>query len=480
MELQEKTLTQAFRETVRKYGDRPAVRDIHETLTYAQLAEQVEHLAGSFLLFGYGYGVHIGVLAANGIPALTAYLAAWEIGAVVVPLNVHFTDRELNDCLEQADVQLLLSDRPVKTGVPVWLLHNLPETVYSSVHSFVKPYDTDMILFTSGTLARPKPVLSTHFARYNTAVSQMEALELTEQDSLLAVLPMFHCFGLTATVLPAILAGACLCFPADTHSYSVLDMVEAGRCTILTAVPALFLAIMRRQANEPRDISSLRAGYVGGSTYSADFLQKAEASLGMTILPSLGQTEATAGLTTASLSDPFEVRAATIGHIFPHLEYRIEDGELCVRGYAVTPGYYKMPEATAEIIDKDGWLHTGDLVREWNGNLIYEGRRKELIIRGGENISPLELETALLNDSRIRECKVLGVPDPHWTEIVCASIVPEETLTEEEVLGILKDQVADYKLPQKIVFLKKLPRTSTGKVNKLELQKIIAEGENAS
>ena len=477
MELQEKTLAQAFRETVEKHGDRLAVRDVHETLTYAELAERADRLAGSFLLFGYGYGTHIGILAANGIPALTAFLAAWQIGAVIVPLNIHFTDHELNVCLHKADVQLLLSERPVQTEIPVWQLDELPETVFAGATSVVRPQDTDTILFTSGTLADPKPVLSTHYARYNTAVSQLEALELTEQDSLLAVLPMFHCFGLTATVLPAILAGACLCFPADTHSYSVLDMVEAGRCTILTAVPSLFLAIMRRQANEPRDISSLRAGYVGGSTYSADFLQKAEASLGMTILPSLGQTEATAGLTTASLSDPFEVRAMTIGHIFPHLEYRIEDGELCVKGYAVMPGYYKMPEATAEVIDEDGWLHTGDLVREWHGNLIYEGRKKELIIRGGENISPLELETALLSDKRIRECKVTGIQDPYWTEIVCACIVPETPLTEADVLAILKDRVAAFKLPQKIVFLEKLPRISTGKVDLPQLHAILSGRE---
>ena len=400
----------------------------------------------------------------------------WLLGAVLVPLNIHFTERELQQCAETAELSLVISEKPVMTGVRNVLLREmtLSEGYSSCAVPEILPGDPDAILFTSGTLAVPKPVMSTHYARVNIALEQAEALALTEEDRVLSVLPMFHCFGLTATVLPAMMRGACLYFPADNHSYTLLDMIETYRCTVFTAVPALYLAVMNRQIHEPRDISSLRAGYVGGSTYSESFLVEAERCLGMIILPSLGQTEATAGITTASLDDPFSVRARTIGHLFPHLESRIVDGELHIRGYSVMQGYYGMPQETAEVIDPDGWLHTGDLVRREGRNLIYEGRKRELIIRGGENISPLELETILLGDSRIRECKVIGLPDEHYGETVCACIVPTGNLTEEDVREVLSGRIAGYKMPQKIQLFPELPKLSTGKPDLRKLREIIS------
>ena len=480
MELQEKTLGQCFREACRRNPERLAAVDSERKYTYEELKGSVDALAGSFLAHGFSHGSHIGVFCRNRADALIVYFAVWSIGAVLVPLNRLFTERELRECIQRADIELLISDRALDPGIPVWQMDDLPagtvpKTVLREAQERVQPQDTDTILFTSGTLAVPKPVMSTHYARVNIAFMQAETLRLTENDRVLSVLPMFHCFGLTATVLPTILAGACLCCPADTHSYHILDMIEQYRCTVFTAVPALFLAVMRRQAAEPRDISSLRTGYVGGSTYSEDFLEHAERCLGMVVLPSLGQTEATAGVTTASLDDPFEVRANTIGHVFPHIEYSIREGELCLRGWSVMQGYYGMPEETAAVIDRDGWLYTGDLVHEQGKNLVYDGRKRELIIRGGENISPLELETVLLGDPRIRECKVTGIHDPHYSEIVCACIVPQDTLTEKDVIAVLKDKVAHYKLPQKILFLKELPKTSTGKVDLQALKDRIKE-----
>ncbi len=469
MAIQEKTIGQCFAEAVQRYADRPAAADPENSCTYRELAERVYALSGSFLAHGYGKGTHIGVYAANNTDTLTAYYAVWCTGAVLVPVNMHFTERELSVCIQKADIELLLSDRETGvSGIPVWDLHDAvhcSKRVHGMPETAVCPEDTDTILFTSGTLAEPKPVLSVHSARVTTAVVQAETLRLTEDDVILSALPMFHCFGMTATVLPAMLAGACLCFPEDTHSRSILSAIERWRCTVFTGVPALYNAVMRRLESESYDIRSLRAGYIGGSTYTEAFFRKAEECLGMILLPSLGQTEATAGITSADPDDPFEVRCHTIGHLFPDLEYRIDEGELCIRGYAVMKGYYRMPEATAEAVSCDGWLHTGDLVREENGHFVSLGRRKELIIRNGENISPTEIETALLGDDRIRQCRVFGLPDPHYGEIVCAAVIRDEDMGEDDIREVLRGKLADYKIPQIIFFPDRLPMTSTGKAD---------------
>ena len=189
----------------------------------------------------------------------------------------------------------------------------------------------------------------------------------------------------------------------------------------------------------------------------------------MTILPSLGQTEATAGLTTASLSDPFEVRAMTIGHIFPHLEYRVEDGELCVKGYAVMPGYYKMPQATAEVIDEDGRLHTGDLAcRTPEGNYRITGRLKDMIIRGGENIYPKEFEEFIYTHPKVSDVQVIGVPDEAMGEEIMACIILKEgeTMTVDEMKKYVLDHMAKHKVPKYIEFVDHFPMNDAGKIQK--------------
>ena len=299
---------------------------------------------------------------------------------------------------------------------------------------------------------------------------------------------MYHCFSLTATVLAAMSAGACVCFPADRRSQTILQTIEQERCTVLTAVPTLFSALLRRLETLEVDLSSLKKGMIGGSTYSEDFFNQISRTLDFTLLSSLGQTEATAGLTACSMDDPLPIRARTIGRFFPLVEGSIrnprtnqalapgQEGEICVRGYNVMEGYYKLPDATAKVIDADGWLHTGDLgSMDENGYVRYTGRLKELIIRGGENIAPSELEDILSTDSRILQAKVIGVPDRHYTEEICACIVKEGNLTDDDVRTLIASRAADFKVPKYVLFLDNLPMTAVGKVDLRALRKQAAE-----
>ena len=243
--------------------------------------------------------------------------------------------------------------------------------------------------------------------------------------------------------------------------------------------------MMNREDFKRWDVSSLRVGFIGGSPCPPAQFKAVEEAFGMTVLSSLGQTEATAGLTTANIDDPLDVRATTLGHMMDFLEGKIVDihtgkdlpngevGEICARGYVVMQGYYKMPEETAKAIDKDGWLHTGDM--GWfgdDGYLRLTGRIKDLIIRGGENISPAEIEDAACEDSRIEECRAIGVPDDHYGEEVCLCVVLKDgcELDPEVLKGRLRKELASFKVPRYILMMRNLPKSATGKIRTKELK----------
>lgn len=268
----------------------------------------------------------------------------------------------------------------------------------------------------------------------------------------------------------------------------ILKAVSEGKCTVLSSVPALFHAILCRPDFQKWDLSSLRTGFIGGSFYPSELFRQINEGFGFTLLSSLGQTEATAGLSTAYLDDSLEVRAATVGHFMDHVEGKIvhidtgeklppgETGEICVRGYLVMAGYFGQPEETAKAIDADGWLHTGDL--GWldaDGNIHLTGRLKELIIRGGENISPAEVEIAASKSAEIQECKAVGIPDRHYGEEVCLCVVLREgtKLDEAELRARLIHQLAAFKVPKHILFVEKLPKSPAGKVQSGKLVKLI-------
>ena len=489
-----------------RYPERTAVIDANRRLSYAELDRLVDQTAATMLSLGIQKASHVGIWAKDDADTLTVLYALWRIGAVPVPLCTSFLRTELETCCLAADVSCLFVGTghkgqdfaqdigPLQIPVTVYPIDAATGCVSGSAdavavaEALVVPSDPDTILFTSGTTGHAKPVLTTHYARVNTMYAQAEIFRAVPEDVFCSVLPMYHCFSLTATVLAAMSAGACVCFPADRRSQTILQTIEQERCSVLTAVPTLFSALLRRLETLDVDLRSLKKGMIGGSTYSEEFFLQISHALGFTLLSSLGQTEATAGLTGCTMEDSLSVRARTIGRFFPLVEGSIRDprtnqplgpgkeGEICVRGYNVMEGYYKLPEATAKVIDADGWLHTGDLGSlDENGYVRYTGRLKELIIRGGENIAPSELEDILSTDPRILQAKVIGIPDPHYTEEICACIVKEGNLTEDDVRQMIAARAADFKVPKYVLFMDTLPMTAVGKVDLHALRKQAAE-----
>ena len=370
---------------------------------------------------------------------------------------------------------------PVFTEVPA-----AAEEALAAAEAEVRPEDTGYILYTSGTAALPKAVLHSQAARVNSAIQQADDLSMTCEDRVCVAMPAFHCFCLAVSIMGPCAVGAMVYIPKSRHTADLLAAVEKGRCTVFSSVPALFHAMLARQDFDKWDLSSLRIGFIGGGMYTPEQFKEIDRRLGMTLLSSLGQTEATAGITAASATDPLEVRASTVGHFMSHVEGRIcepgtgrelpagEAGEICVRGYVVMQGYYGQPEMTAAAIDRDGWLHTGDMgYLDVDGNVHLTGRLKDLIIRGGENISPAEIEAVAAQIPGARSCRAVGVPDPHYGEEVCLCICPEEgcEIRETEVRRRLAAALAHFKVPKHILLMEEFPRTTTGKIRTAELKK---------
>lgn len=521
MLLENITLGQLLRRTAQQYPDRPALEYRETVFSYRQMDDLVDRFSLALLNHGVRRGDHIAIFCEAEPNAILLSYAIARIGGVVVMLNTSLLQPELITRLTNADVRfLLIGDGYKDVNYPLicsGIQEQLPElkqilyigmdgcgdyctllpaeetadlSPVFSAEKLVKPEDTAYILFTSGTGSTPKAVMSSHYSRTNSGILQARDLSATCDDRFCVAMPIFHCFCLSVNVFAACAVGACLYLPESRRTDALLKAIAVGRCTVFSCVPALFRALLRKPNLELWDLSSLRTGFIGGSSYPDSLFLETEERLGFILLSSLGQTEATAGITTTHVTDPLEVRLSTVGHFLEHVEGRIVDpatnqpvepgtaGEICVRGYVVMQGYYNQPEETAKAIDADGWLHTGDM--GWldeNGNVHLCGRLKELIIRGGENISPKEIETVFFDDPRVLQCRAVGVPDEHYGEEVCLCMVnnPEDPCTEEYIRQTLSRRLAAYKMPRYILFLEQLPETATGKIRLQELKDLAVQ-----
>lgn len=509
MPLENLTISQLLRRTALQYPDRAAVEYDGEVISYRDLNDLAERYALSLLQQGVKKGDHVGILCEAEPNMVILSYAVARLGGVVVMLNTSLLHQELAARLEKADVRyLLIGDGYKELHYPTLceglcecvtclerILYigqsgcNVFPTLLPAVHSdtstvidmekSVAPEDTAYILFTSGTGSTPKAVMTSHCSRVNSGIQQAKDLGATCQDRFCVAMPLFHCFSLSVNMFAACAVGACLYLPKSRRTDALLDAISVGRCTVFSCVPTLYRAILKKPNLSQWDLSSLRVGFIGGSNYPEALFVETEQRMGFTLLSSLGQTEATAGITAAYLHDTIDVRMSTVGHFMDHVEGRIADpdtgapvpqgvpGEICVRGYVVMQGYYGQPEETARAIDSEGWLHTGDI--GWldeAGNVHLEGRLKELIIRGGENISPKEIEAVFFDDEHVVRCKAVGVPDEHYGEEVCLCIVsnPEKPCSEAYIRQVLSGRIAAFKIPRYILFLENLPATSTGKI----------------
>ena len=316
------------------------------------------------------------------------------------------------------------------------------EDAVAEAEKLVRCEDTAVIIFTSGSTGLPKPVMTSHFSRVNGGIQQSNDFAATYEDVFCVAVPMFHCFTISTNIMASAAVGGCICLPDNRHTSSILRAIQQHRCTVLHAVPSMYRAIMARKDFADYDISSLRVGIIGGASYPPNDFIRIEEGFGMTLASSLGQTESTAGLTVCSLDDSMDKRSTTVGKFMNHVEGKIADletgealapgkvGEICIKGYLVMQGYYHQPEQTAKAIDADGWLHTGDLGElDEDGDIILRGRIKELINRGGEKISPVEVENEICALPQVDTCRMIPVPDVHYGEEACACVVLHENMS---------------------------------------------------
>ncbi len=519
------TIGKMLAEVVRRYPQRHAVEYLGKYWNYKELDDITDKIAQGMLEVGITKGSRAAIWAKDCPNTLFCFLALEKIGGIPVMLNTSWTMLEVRERLSETEVEYLLYDEGYK-GVDFVALckelelpllrkkiyigleerkdicsmgdtmeleavialseHGDAEALHCAKEA-VQPTDVDVILFTSGSTSSPKGVVTTHFSRVNNVRAQAEMLQTDCHDIFCQAIPMFHCFSLSGNVLAALAVGACICFPQSRKTDHIFTAIERVGCTILTAVPTLYSALLANSRRTQYDISGLRTGLVGGAGCSEELFARVCDELHIDLLPSLGQTEATAGITAGRYEDSIAVRATTVGYLLEHVEGKIIDiktkqtcktgdvGELCIRGYNVMQGYYNQPELTRQTIDEDGFLHTGDMgYFDKSGRLYLTGRLKELIIRGGENITPGEIEQVIAKDSRVAMVKVVGVKDDHYGEEICACIeCVGESLAATEVQTLVAERLADYKVPKYVIFLERMPLMGNGKIDAVRLKKIV-------
>jgi fatty-acyl-CoA synthase len=497
--------------------------------SWRELIDRVNQAAAWLMALGVEPGEHVGIWSMNVPEWIFTQFAAGKIGAVLVNVNPAYRVHELSDALLMADVTTLVVGSPFKGSNFVSMVESLcPEVASASSRDWttarfprlkrlialgdrpgpgwltwadgergpgadtraleararaVRADDVHNIQFTSGTTGLPKGAMLTHRNVLLNAFYTGDRLRYSAADRVCVPVPFYHCFGCVLGSMVCSVFGAALVVPAPTFDAgATLAAIDAERCTSVYGVPTMYIAQLEHPDFSRHDLASLRTGIMSGAPCPLPLMQKVVASMGTReICIGYGQTEASPLITLTSVDDPIEVRVGTVGRPIPGLEVKLinsitgeesppkETGELCVRGHCVMPGYYKNPEATARAIDPAGWLHTGDLARKRDdGNYRIVGRSKEMIIRGGENVYPAEIEEFLHHHPAVAEVAVAGVPDAKYGEVVAAWVVTKAgcNLTPDELKCYCRDQIAYFKVPQYVMLVDHLPRTVTGKIRK--------------
>ncbi|MDG4860979.1 AMP-binding protein [Streptomyces sp. T-3] len=484
--------------------------------TYAQFGADVDQLAYALLASGVAKGDRVGIWAVNCPEWVLVQYATAQIGAIMVNINPAYRAHELEFVLGQAGISLLVASLSHKTsdyralveqvrgacpelrevvyiGDPSWdeLLRRGTPDLYED-HRVRKTElscdDPINIQYTSGTTGFPKGATLSHRNILNNGHSVGGLLGYTEQDRVCLPVPFYHCFGMVMGNLGATSHGACIVIPAPSFDpAATLRAVEQERCTSLYGVPTMFIAELNLPDFATYDLSSLRTGIMAGSTCPVEVMKRVVAEMHMAeVSICYGMTETSPVSTQTRIDDDLERRTTTVGRVHPHLEVKVVDpatgetvprgtpGELCTRGYSVMLGYWKEPERTAEAIDEGRWMHTGDqaVLRE-DGYVQIVGRIKDMIIRGGENIYPREIEEFLYGHPKIADVQVVGVPHERYGEQVLACVIlrdPERPLTLGELREYCREQLAHYKIPSELQILESFPMTVSGKVRKVELR----------
>lgn len=503
--LLEWTLFEALEERRRgnPRGEALVVRHEGRRWTWEALAEEVERTARGLVGLGLRPGDRVGMWATNCSEWVLLQLACARTGVVLVNVNPAYRASELAYVLRKSHMKVIFlreadartsyratledtgrSVRSVFLGTEDWeeMLANGREVKDVAV----SPYDVANIQYTSGTTGSPKGVLLTHHNILNNGLLIGRMLRATEADRICVPVPMYHCFGCVGGTCVSLTTGAPMILPSATfEAGAVLEAIAEERATAIYGVPTMFIAMLEHAGFAGFDLTSLRTGIMAGSPCPIEVMKQVVERMHcpqMTIM--YGQTEASPVITGSDAESPLETRVETVGTVYPNTEVKItntlnetvevgQQGELCARGYLIMKGYDEEPEATARAIDAEGWLHTGDLaVMREDGHFKITGRIKDMIIRGGENIYPREIEEFLYTHPKVADVQVVGLPDRKLGETVAAWIRLKagETATEEEIREWCRMQIAHFKIPQYIRFVESFPLTVTGKIQKFKIR----------
>ncbi len=534
------TIPAAFSETVSKFGPRDAAvfTDTGKRLTYYDLDREVDAFAAGLLSLGLEKGDRIGIWSPNRVEWLITQFATARIGLIMVNINPAYRLSELEYVLNRVGCKALISAARFKSSDYIGMIQDLAPELENCdagrlqaaklpqlkivirmgsertagmfnfdqvaamagpaqimrldvISRELDPDDPINIQFTSGTTGSPKGATLTHYNIINNADFTVRTMRFSESDRLCIPVPLYHCFGMVLGTLGCLTTGAAAVFPGEAFDPSeTLQAVSSERCTALYGVPTMFVAMLDHPDFAEHDYSSLRTGMMAGAPCPIEVMKRVVRDFHMPeVTIGYGMTETSPVSFQSSVTDELEDRVSTVGRIHPHVEVKIIDedgrtvevggrGELCTRGYSVMRGYWNDAEKTRETIDPGGWMHTGDLATlDERGYCDIVGRVKDMVIRGGENIYPREIEEFFYRNPKIAEVQVFGIPDKKYGEELCVWIVlqPDASADEEEFRAYCEGQIAHYKVPRHIRIKSELPMTVTGKPQKFLMRDAMIE-----
>ena len=531
----EKTFPQVLDAMCEAFPDQYAFKytTLDYTRTYSTFRDDVDEFAASLIALGVKAGSHVAIWASNVPQWYISFWATTKIGAVLVTVNTAYKIHEAEYLLRQSDTHTLIMEKGSRDshydkivaelcpeletkpagealhakrlpflrnvitvgyrqkGCLTWdeavqLSSRVPREEVRRMADAVSVHDVCNMQYTSGTTGFPKGVMLTHYNIVNNGKCIGDRMDLSTADRMMVQVPMFHCFGMVLAMTASMTHGATLQPIPYFNAKSSLACINSERITAFHGVPTMFIAMLEHPDFASTDFSYMRTGIMAGSPCPISVMKDVVEKMNMReIVIVYGQTEASPGCTMSSTDDPLEVRVGTVGRAMPEIECRIVDpdtgkelpdnvtGEFVARGYNIMKGYYKMPLATAAAIDPDGWLHTGDLAcRTPEGNFRITGRLKDMIIRGGENIYPKEIEEFIYTHPKVSDVQVIGVPDEQYGEEICAEVILKEgeTMTEDEMKQFVLARMAKHKVPRYVMFVKEFPMNVAGKILKYKMR----------
>ncbi|MBG5985738.1 AMP-binding protein [Proteus vulgaris] len=522
MTLLEMTVKECLNNIVKQYASQTALieNQSKKTLSWQQLQQEVESVARGFLAIGLKKGDRLGIWSANSKEWIICFLAAAQIGVPVVCINFHFKKRELLDLCRLTGIKALCFSDGFKSNDFIEVINCLSEKAsenndilprlfismgnkhaeksvslsqlkevsqkisdkeYQHAVSQVSVKDLLTIQMTSGSTAMPKGVMLSQYNVINNAMLSAQRLGVTHNDVICLAVPLFHCFGLSSCLFFALTTGCQLVLLDNYCAEDVLKVVQDYRCTVMHGVPTIFSRLMKHEQFSHYDLSSLDKGIIAGASFLSALVDDIENTLGMKgITVSYGQTEASPCCTQTLPNDALSIKRSSIGKPLPFVEMKIISpktgkpvpvgvlGEICTRGFHVMMGYDNAPDKTKEALDEEGWLHTGDIgYVDKQGNYHYAYRMKEIVVRGGENISLCEIEEAIAEYPGVDATKAFGIPSTDLGEEVIATICVQKdyTLNESELRTFLQERLARYKIPKELHFFTQFPHTPCGKID---------------